>query len=305
MKMNKNFKIWGVSYGLIGDLVMGLPVLTYFEKKYPDSYKYFVIQQKCSQCVPLFLNHQLIDRIKITDDWEHFGDEDLKIYESCQVKVILNQNHPTPYWYNDFSCVEETARLAGIFDIKDVLDEEEMKPRLKKWFPTGLVSSANHGYTQTYDNSHNKLSKVISIWPFAQYGMQANRSPSLDWWRKMVSKFFDVGIYVYHMGYMTEPTICSEGQYFKRFTDLSFFDQIKLSLGTKLTIGTDSGVMWALGAYSHPAIHLMTYWMPGHLRNPDALSPVNDNGITLFEPDGCDNISHKKVLEEVLTKIKN
>ena len=33
--MNKNFKIWGTSYGLIGDLIMSLPILNYFEKKYP------------------------------------------------------------------------------------------------------------------------------------------------------------------------------------------------------------------------------------------------------------------------------
>lgn len=44
----KNLRIFGVSYGLVGDLVMGLPVLRYYDKlyrkhdipvQYPDSTK--------------------------------------------------------------------------------------------------------------------------------------------------------------------------------------------------------------------------------------------------------------------------
>ena len=57
--MGKDFKIWGISYGLIGDLIMALPSLTYYEKKYPNSYKIWVIEKKCSQCASLFLNHPL------------------------------------------------------------------------------------------------------------------------------------------------------------------------------------------------------------------------------------------------------
>ena len=55
---------------------MGLPILNYYEKKYPGSYKYWVIQKKCAQCAPLYFNHPLIDRIKITDEWDEFGDYD-------------------------------------------------------------------------------------------------------------------------------------------------------------------------------------------------------------------------------------
>jgi ADP-heptose:LPS heptosyltransferase len=65
---DKNLKIWGVSYGPLGDLIMGLPILTYFEKKYPNSYKYYVIQKRSSICAPLYINHPLIDKIKVTDN---------------------------------------------------------------------------------------------------------------------------------------------------------------------------------------------------------------------------------------------
>ena len=57
---------------------------------------------------------------------------------------------------------------------------------------------------------------------------------------------------------------------------LSFFEQIKVSLATKLAVGADSGSMWALGAYSFPAIHLMTNWRDGHVKNFSAMNPVNN-----------------------------
>jgi len=57
----KDLKYWGVSYGALGDLIMGLPVLRYFEKKSPGSYKYWIMWQKCSFAAPLFINHPLID----------------------------------------------------------------------------------------------------------------------------------------------------------------------------------------------------------------------------------------------------
>ena len=64
----KGFKIWGFGYGIIGDLIMSLPMLTYYEKKYPESYKIWAIYKKCAQCAPIYFNHPLIDRIKITDE---------------------------------------------------------------------------------------------------------------------------------------------------------------------------------------------------------------------------------------------
>ena len=86
--MNK-VKIWGTSFSLIGDLIMSLPQLTYFKKKYPSSYIYFVIHKKIAYCAPLFLNHPLIDNIRISQEWSGFGDEDYKIKWSNQSYKIF------------------------------------------------------------------------------------------------------------------------------------------------------------------------------------------------------------------------
>ena len=152
--MNKNFKIWGVSFSLIGDLIVGLPQLTYFEKKYPGSYKYWGIHKKMSHAAPLFYNHPLIDRIKITDKWGEFGKYDYELASKCDIttrdldshnKTLLNAR-PEDYWYNDHDIVEQMARMSGIYDIKEVLTEDELRPQLYQWFDADFdaIQISNH-----------------------------------------------------------------------------------------------------------------------------------------------------------------
>jgi len=296
---DKNYKIWGVSYGLIGDLIMALPVLNYFEKKYNNSYKYWVIQKKCSQCVDIFLNHPLIDNIRITENWETFGDSDFEIIKKCDISIPFDMKHENNLWYNEDGCVEETAKMAGILDLKDVLSDEEMKPKLYQWFNAGFINSINTGYTSEYDGSHNNFKKTISIWPFAGYGSLDKRSPSIKWWRELIEELIFNGYRIYQCGYINEKSLFENEKFFI-INNLSFFEQIKISLATSFSIGTDSGVMWVLGAYSHPSINLMTYWLPNHNKNPFSLAPINDNGINIFNPESCDNIE----IEEVMEKIK-
>jgi ADP-heptose:LPS heptosyltransferase len=309
---NKQIKIWGMSYGLIGDLVMGLPLLNYFEKKYPNSYKYWVIEKKCSFTSPLYLNHPLIDRIKITDEWGLFGKTDLQLVQNCDIVCGKVSNHvkgggpaswhDSPDWFNTTSCVEETAKIAGIYDIKEVLTEEELKPKLYKWFDVGLPESVST-YSRANENDLSEFENNIAIWPFAT-GEAGNRSPSKEWWGKFISKAISSGYSVYHYGRHTEPTLSSpESSRYKNLTYLPYFEQVKASLASKLVIGTDSGSQWVMGAYSHPAINLITNWLPNHNYNLLGLAPINDNGVNIFEKGGCDNISTDAVLDNIKERV--
>lgn len=303
--MSKDFKIWGVSYGIVGDLIMALPVLTYYEKEYPGSYKYWVIEKKCSQSIPLFINHPIIDRIKVTDEWSGFGDEDKRIHAVCDIKSPLCQSHENSHWYNDFNCIEETAKMAGVSNLNEVLSKEEMYPYLEKWFAPGIKSVINTGYTDKYDNSNNNLmfSNSVAIWPFAGYGSKENRSPSVEWWKNAVEKIVGLGIKVYHYGYVNEETLSNSSLYIK-CVESTFFDQIKCSLESTVSVTTDSGSGWVLGAYSHNSIYLMTNWLPNHTRNWSALEPVNKNGISIFEKGGCDNIKTDHFIEILKNKME-
>ena len=304
---DKNFKIWGVSFSLIGDLIVGLPQLTYFEKKYPGSYKYWGIHKKMSHAAPLFDNHPLIDRIKITDTWGGFGEYDYKLASDCDIttrdidherKTLLNAR-PEDYWYNRHDIIEQIARMSGISDIREVLTEEELRPKLYKWFDADFDAiEKNEGYTKARTSSGKIPNKSIVIWPFSGYNHWPSRSPSPHWWNVLVDTLINNGFTVFHCGWIEEPHVSNLDGY-NRCVDLSFFEQVKISLATNLAIGADSGSMWTLGAYSFPAIHLMTNWRDGHVENFSAMNPVNVNGTSFFASPMTDGWNHQEVLDRV------
>ena len=304
---DKNFKIWGVSFSLIGDLIVGLPQLTYFEKKYPGSYKYWGIHKKMSHAAPLFYNHPLIDRIKITDTWGGFGEYDYKLASDCDIttrdidherKTLLNAR-PEDYWYNRHDIIEQIARMSGISDIREVLTEEELRPKLYKWFDADFDAiEKNEGYTKARTSSGKIPNKSIVIWPFSGYNHWPSRSPSPHWWNVLVDTLINNGFTVFHCGWIEEPHVSNLDGY-NRCVDLSFFEQVKISLATNLAIGADSGSMWTLGAYSFPAIHLMTNWRDGHVENFSAMNPVNVNGTSFFASPMTDGWIHQEVLDRV------
>jgi len=299
--MDKNFKIWGVSYGLLGDLIMGLPVLTYFEKKYPGSYKYWVIEKKCAYSAFLYFNQPLIDRIHITGTWTRFSEEDVEIAKACDVRTNIEHTykHSRSDWWNYARQVEETAYLAKIFDLKDVLTEKEMYPKLHRWFDVGLDDNSMNAYKKTNDQDISIFEKSIAIWPFSTADHQGKRSPSVEWWRKITPMICELGYKVIHFGYPKDPDILIGSDSYVKLTHLPFFEQVKASLATTASIGLDSGGMWVMGAYSHPAIHLMSNWLPNHNRNYFCLEPINKNAITLFEKNGVDNIRQQVVVEKL------
>ena len=184
-KTGKNFKIWGIRSGLIGDTIMALPVLNHLEKLYPNSYKYFSIAKKCSQAAPIYFNHPLIDRIKITDFAEQEGETDTAIVKECD--VVINTTPPvyeSGHWFNVRGQVEECFLMAGFSkDEFDNLDKEEKKPYLNLWFDT------------------NKKEKTIAIWPFAGYGKWLSRAPSEQWWREIIEDLIKQGWSIAHFGW--------------------------------------------------------------------------------------------------------
>jgi len=309
-------KIWGTAFSLIGDLVMSLPQLNYFKAKYKNIYVNFVIHKKISYCAPLFFNHPLIDKIHISGEWSGFNDKDYDIASKCDVvtanidhskKKILERIHSDREdWYNIRSCIEENALMSGITDLKTIINEDEQKPYLSKWFDCGFEIEQKKG-AYTYDkieppNLNYALSKSIAIWPFAGYGRSKNRNPDKEWWLKLIKKFTDNKINVYHFGYFKEPVLSSDKNFYHNITNLDFFSQIKISLGAKISLGTDSGSMWVLAAYSHPTITLLTNWYKNHNDNFHAALPINKNGDFIFKENGFKDLTIDEVFEKCIDK---
>ena len=279
--------IWGIRSGLIGDTLMSLPILEFLYETHPDYYKLFVIEQKCKQAAELYRGHPHIDNILITVHNDGLlTQEEENIKNSCDIIFNIAPPHPREQdWFNYRNCVEETALMAGI----DPVNVKNKKPKLYKWFET------------------EKYNKTIAIFPFAGYNKWHSRNPTPSWWQKTIKSLIEMNYSVLHCGYITEPTLSQDSKY-KKITNLEYFEQIKITHACNLTIGTDSGSMWAVGAYGLPQINLLTNHMGGcHNRNFLALAPENymNNAINLFAENCCDNIKLEDVLKAVLEIDKN
>jgi len=282
MKEGKNFKVLGVRQSLIGDCIMSLPVLNFVEKRRPNSYKYWHIAKKCSQAAPLFYNHPLIDKIVITDCEEGFGPKDIALSKECDFVFNTTPQHPFgEYWHDHRNMLQETWVMAGVNLTEfDNLTEQEKTPSLVKWFDV------------------TKKENSIAVHCFAGYGRDNHRSPNQEWWQDLINSLSKQGFKILRLGHPREPNLdgCEDLRH------LSFLDQIQISLGSNLYIGTDSGFSLVMGAYSHPQITLLTNWNINHTQNPTCLQPINKNNISIFnnfKEGGCSGISKEKVLENI------
>ena len=309
-------KIWGTAFSLIGDLIMSLPQLNYYKSKYKDIYVNFEIHKKISYCAPLFFNHPLIDKIHISGEWSTFNEKDYLIASKCDVitteldhlnKKVLDRVHSDREdWYNVRSCIQENALMSGISDLDAEIDEKQQIPSLTKWFDVGFEAEQKKAaYTyekvQSIDLNYT-LSNSIAVWPFAGYGRSKNRNPDEEWWIKLIKKFTDNKINVYHFGYFKEPNLSENKNFYHKLTDLDFFTQIKISLGAKASLGTDSGSMWVLSAYAHPTITLLTNWSENHNQNFTAFLPINKNGDYIFRENGFKDLKTDEVYEKCIIK---
>lgn len=293
-------KIWGVRAGLIGDCIAALPVLHYLEKKHPGSYKYWVVHQKCAQAAPIFLNHHLIDQIKITDGWVTEGLHDEALKRKCKIIFDTSPQVRDPNWRNKMDVIAQTARMAGIDDLDDVITPWERTPKLEIWFPSYTFSTNpnNHGYVDNVGDTYVLDESRIAIWPFAGYGINPHRSPSEGWWEVMLQILFEAGYEVYHYGWMNDPVLSTDDRY-HRMCNLSYMDQIRSALEAPATIGPDTGALWTLGAYGQSTIALMTFHAPQHSDNPLALAPPYKTNRMLFNAKNINLIKHKEVMDEL------
>jgi ADP-heptose:LPS heptosyltransferase len=280
--IGKNFKIIGLRPSKGGDVITSLPVLNLLEKRYPNSYKTVSLAKKNSVFAQLLFNHPLIDRIHINEILETQSKEDIDFFNSHDAIIRPNLQHPDPYWYNKYHMVEENFIMMG-FNWNEI-DPELRIPRLAKWF------------------DHPKFFNTIAIWPMAGSGLDTKRSPSKEWYTKLINLIFQETNYnIYQFGHPNDFIIHDDKTRFTNYNHLDFFEQIKMTLGCSLMIGTDAGSSLVMGAYEFPQITLLTDWMENHISNFKALAPLNKNNISIFEKGGCDNIDLNIVLNSIKT----
>ena len=277
----KNKKIMAGRGSILGDICMFLPALTVLKNKYPGCSITFPIAKKCQQIIPLLLTHPLIDSIYITDANEGLNKEDEKWILDQEFDLVFNPfpAHQKEDWYNDgVNCVEETLRMASqtLLLGYGLLSKEDKLPRL-------------------YWPQPEKEDNTIYIWPFAGYGRDLHRSPSVKWWQELLKELL-LKYKITHCGSDNEP-ILSEDTNYSKITNLPYSEQVIKSLAGSLVLSTDSGSGWILGAYQMvPQVNFICNHLPNHHSNKLALAPLGSKCHTLYADNHCDNIPTKEVL---------
>lgn len=289
MNALSGIKCWGWRQSLIGDSIMALPLLTWAEKRWPGSFKYWQIARKCSQAAPLYLNHPLINELVISDCDEGMGPRDHAIAASCHIRVDTMPQHPDGdrVWVNYRDIYHETARMAGLTD-EDyaTLTAEEKRPHLVQWF--------------TVDR---KPKGTIGIFAASAYGKKQDwhsRFPSRQWYvkllRRLVSEDYRIIQFGHPNDFLDEGGAFNHDVFCADARELEFFQQIKEALGCDLVIGTDSGSTLVVGAYnSVPVISLLTNHTPGHTENLLAFSTNSLRNRSFVGLGSADNISVDEV----------
>ncbi len=283
MKDGKNFKIIGLRPSKIGDIITSLPVLNLLEQQYSNSYKTISISKNYAQCVPLLLNQKYIDRIHINEILERSNQEDINFFNSHDLIIPPNLQHPDLFWYNKYHMVQENFIMMGLN--WNELEPELRIPKLVKWFDI------------------SKYEKTIAIWPMAGNGQDIRRSPTKEWYEKLIKIITDdLGYIVLIFGHPNDFHISEDNYRYNSVSNLNhldFIQQIKMTLGCSLMIGCDAGSSLIMGAYEFYQITLLSDWMENHTSNFNALEPMNKNNISIFEKGGCDNISHNSVINAI------
>jgi hypothetical protein len=165
--IGKNLKIIGLRPSKGGDIITSLPVLNLLEQKYPNSYKTVSVAKKNYVFAQLLFNHPLIDKIHINEILEKKTEKDINFYNSHDIIIRPDLQHPDPYWYNKYHMVEENFIMMGMN--WNELQSELRAPKLVKWF------------------EHPIFNKTIAIWPMAGSGFDVKRSPSQIWYSKLIN----------------------------------------------------------------------------------------------------------------------
>ncbi len=279
---------------LIGDIIVSLPFLTFLEKEYPNSFKCSYIDKKCSQIIPFLINHPLIDKIQISDEVDNVTLKDKEFINKFDIKYHPFPQHPyeQDYWnHRDF--VHETFLMNYRIgeghinpDEWNKLNNNERYPKLNQWF-----------------DIEKPKKRTIAIWPTSGYsstnGVSRNlRSPSMEWWTKLVQSCPDYDF----LQFGVPDSELIENYNIKDCRKLSLFEAAKMSMSCRVSITTDSGISWILGAYGVNQIVLYTNYNIDHNTNFNAFCPVNhkNHAIFLYGKDKIiDNIEQHNVLEAI------
>jgi ADP-heptose:LPS heptosyltransferase len=260
----------GFNQGQYGDIFIGLTAARVLKRVDPGCNFLLSINRRYQDCKEIFKLSKDIDDIVIWDTYNDFpGENDLRDIERLNgTYTDFNlfdpmPQHVTPDWYNHRHQTEEFCLMHDL----PSPTEEEMNFQLSK----PEVERGNY----------------ICICPATSFGRNKNLTSEII--NEIKSFCSDTGLELIQVSGPEDPLV--DGA--ERFVG-SFYESILKVLSSKFLVSADTGMIWAISAFSHPTIGFYSYRFYGGAETSINWRPKNTNQISL-ESDFIENIGIKEV----------
>ena len=260
----------GFNQGQYGDIFIGLTAVRVLKRLNPRCNFLLSINKRYEDCKEIFKLSRDIDDVVIWDTYNDFPHEnDLPDIQRLKDKYTdFHLFNPMPQhvehdWYNRWHQTEEVCLMHNL----PRPTEEEMNFEL----PKPEVEQGNY----------------VCICPATSFGQNKNLTPEII--NEVKSFCLDKNLELIQVSGPEDPSV--DGA--ERFIG-SFYESILKVLGSRFLVSADTGMVWAISAFSHPTIGLYSYRFYNGASTSVNWRPKNTNQISL-ESDFIGNIDIKEV----------
>lgn len=275
--MGERKRAIGMNCGQRGDLVLSSVTARAFKAQYPDYHLTLGVGPQYADMLPLFYQHPYFDSFHVYTTYEGWpGKADVAYLSRTKYDLVFNAMPKVPHdWFTRWHQTEAMAHAHGLAPSQDKACV------LTKWFEP-LVQLPNTIAFAPFGGFHPSRpvnDKMLSI---AQAQLIVDRMKS------------ELGYSVVCIGAPEEPHLEGTNQ-FKG----CYFDSVRMMLGCKALIHTDTGMGWVASAYQFPCLGLYanSYYGAQHVKS---IQPVNPNSIYLDAPT-IGELSLNRVTEAIKT----
>jgi ADP-heptose:LPS heptosyltransferase len=223
-------KAVGFNQGQIGDLAMNLIACRAFKDLYPDSHLTFSINKKYESAAPIFLHNDLIDDIKIWENYDNWPSEnDKKYLEENKFDKVFNPmpKHKYDNWYLQYHHTEAICLM------HDLIPPKDLYIKLNKWF-----------------DLDDKYKNCVALTCFSSAG--AVRDIPKEFANEIIDYIHSLGLETIQLGLNNHPRLNTTYEPISK----GIFDDVRIALSCKFLLTTDTGMNWILSGYQAKVLGL-------------------------------------------------
>lgn len=258
---------------LRGDLCINLPAIQWLHRHDPDWIVDMPIHRPLADMAPLFFNLPYLNSTIITEAHDGFpSSRDLDLLRHRAYDLVGNpmQPHADDRWHQR---IHQTAVVLEDY-FQQPLPRDEQQIELVRWFDP--ITTSTHFYSK---------GKMLAFAPFAGYASNKTNDKMVSVARaqEIVNYVLSKGYGIVQLGGSDEPRLNGATQ----LEGVDYFYSVRVMLGCKALIHTDTGMGWVASGYKHPQLGLYGHRYYG-VDHVDNIQPRNPNAMFLDAPTVAD-----------------